>query len=112
MSREKDIFNEISEIKKKLSLIDEFRIGTLSKQWNVCGNPSCRCKDKNNPQKHGPYNKLSYTRKGKKGSEFVKEENFESVSNEIAVYKNFKFLTEKWIDLCLELSNLRKSKVK
>jgi hypothetical protein len=91
--------------------IDEFRIGTLSKQWNVCGNPSCRGKDKNDPQKHGPYNKLSYTRKGKKGSEFIKEENVQSISEGISTYKEFKSLTEEWIDLCLELSNTRKKTI-
>lgn len=108
MRTEEAIFNEIQEVKKKLLEIDEFRIGTLSKQWNVCGNPSCRCKDKNDPQKHGPYNKLSYTRKGKKGSEFIKEENVKSISEGISTYKEFKSLTEEWIDLCLELSNTRK----
>ncbi|MGC9328602.1 MAG: DUF6788 family protein [Candidatus Hinthialibacter sp.] len=28
------------------------RPGALSQQYNVCGNPRCRCKDPQHPQKH------------------------------------------------------------
>lgn len=45
--------------------------GTLEKRFNVCGKPGCRCKDKVNPQKHGPYYRLSYNLKGKNSSIFV-----------------------------------------
>ena len=45
--------------------------GSISKQWNVCGNPNCRCKDKDNPKKHGPYYQLSFTIGGKSSSMFL-----------------------------------------
>lgn len=39
--------------------------GTLEQYYNVCGKPGCRCKDKENPKKHGPYYRLSYSIRGK-----------------------------------------------
>ena len=33
--------------------------GSIVKQGNVCGKAVCRCKRKNNPILHGPYNYLS-----------------------------------------------------
>jgi hypothetical protein len=48
--------------------------GSISSQLNVCGMPGCRCKDKRNPKKHGPYFQLSYGAKGKSSSMFIKEE--------------------------------------
>lgn len=47
--------------------------GSINRQFNVCGMPGCRCKDKENPRKHGPYFQLSYGAKGKSSSMFVKE---------------------------------------
>jgi len=48
--------------------------GSLEEHYNVCGKAQCRCKDKVNPQKHGPYYRLSYSLKGKNSSVFVKKE--------------------------------------
>lgn len=42
--------------------------GTVGEHYNVCGKTPCRCKDKDNPQKHGPYYQLSYNLKGKNSS--------------------------------------------
>ena len=52
---------QIRKIKKNLEELGEIMPGSLSKQYNVCGNPNCRCKDSVNPRKHGPYYNLSYT---------------------------------------------------
>ena len=51
--------------------------GSIKKQWNVCGMPGCRCKDPENPQKHGPYFQLSFTLAGKSTSMFVKDDEYE-----------------------------------
>jgi len=48
--------------------------GSLEEHYNVCGKAQCCCKDKVNPQKHGPYYRLSYSLKGKNSSVFVKKE--------------------------------------
>ena len=99
----------IETIKRKLSDLGDMRPGSLSTQFNVCGNPTCRCKDPENPKKHGPYYQISYTYKGRSKSEFVKMEDLEAVKQQLKNYQQFKKLTAEWIDLSLELARLRKS---
>jgi hypothetical protein len=99
----------IETIKRKLSALGDMRPGSLSTQFNVCGNPTCRCKDPENPKKHGPYYQLSYTHKGRSKSEFVKKEDLSEVKRQIRNYQQFKKLTGVWVDLSLELAKLRKS---
>ena len=41
----------IETIKRNLSALGDMRPGSLSTQFNVCGNPTCRCKDPENPEK-------------------------------------------------------------
>ena len=108
MNTIKSIQKRISQIKEELSCLSEFKIGSLSKQWNVCGNPKCKCKDKSNPQKHGPYNKLSYTWKGISKTEFIKEEHLDEVNSKLSLYKDFRKLTDEWVDACLEISRIQK----
>lgn len=47
--------------------------GVLEKRLNICGKADCRCKDKVNPQLHGPYYRLCYNVKGKASTVFVPE---------------------------------------
>lgn len=47
--------------------------GSISEQYNVCGTPNCRCKDKVNPRKHGPQKRLSYTHGGRNSTMVVKK---------------------------------------
>jgi len=47
------------QIKAELAALGEMRPGSLSRQYNVCGKPNCRCKDPQNPQRHGPCYQLS-----------------------------------------------------
>ena len=103
------ILERITSIKTQLNELGELRPGSISQQYNVCGNPTCRCKDKKNPQKHGPYHKLSYKRKGKGSTEFIKEGDLDKVTEQIANYKKLKELTGEWIDLSIELAALRKT---
>ena len=44
---------------KKLGSLKHILRGSIVKQGNVCGKAVCRCKRKNNPILHGPYNYLS-----------------------------------------------------
>lgn len=99
----------IETIKGKLSALGDMRPGSLSTQVNVCGNPTCRCKDKDDPKKHGPYYQISYTHKGRSKSEFVKREDLAEVKKQIGNYRRFKQLAGEWVDLSLELARLRKS---
>lgn len=80
----------------------------MSKQYNVCGNPTCRCKDKENPKKHGPYYQLSYTHKGRSKTEFVRKGTEKQIKQELKNYGKFKRLTREWVDLSLEIARLRR----
>jgi hypothetical protein len=103
---------KIERIKKKIATLGEPRPGTLSRQFNVCGNPKCACKDKENPKRHGPYNQLSYTRGGKSRTEFVKKEDLAAVKKQLRDYAALMRLKDEWLDCSLELSKLRKEEAK
>ena len=92
----------ILEIKNEIMGLGEIRNG------NVCGNPTCRCKDKDNPQKHGPYYQLSYRFNKKSTSQVVSAENIDKVRQQLAVYKTFVKLKDEWLGVSIELSKLRK----
>jgi len=51
-------------------------------QYNVCGTPGCHCKAAP-PVKHGPYYQVSFTRKGKSGSKFVKRPDLPEVRKQL-----------------------------
>ncbi|MDP2929076.1 MAG: hypothetical protein Q8O01_03300 [Candidatus Omnitrophota bacterium] len=48
------------QIVKKLAALKHILRGSIVKQGNICGKPICKCKRKNNPVLHGPYNYLSH----------------------------------------------------
>lgn len=98
----------IVQIKKRLSELGDMRPGSISKQYNVCGNPTCRCKHPEKPQKHGPYYQISYTRKGRSTSEFVKSEKVTEVKKQLKNYQAFKKLTDEWVELSLAIAKLKK----
>jgi len=98
----------ISEIKKEIGKIKSMRPGSISEQFNVCGNPNCHCKDKDNPQKHGPYYQLSYTFKGRSTTEFIKPEKLEKVQSQIQAHKKFKALSAEWIELSVYIAKEEK----
>jgi len=108
----KSLQSQIQGIKEALLELGEMRPGSLSKQYNVCGNPSCRCKDAKNPKKHGPYYQVSYTHRGKSSSMFVKREEVKEVREQLANYQRFKKLTDKWVRLSLEIAKLRRQQAK
>lgn len=85
----KKLNDRLTELLNKGSMIP----GSITKQWNVCGMPGCRCKDPENPQKHGPYFQLSFTLAGKSTSMFVREEEFEKMTEATERYREFKSLS-------------------
>jgi hypothetical protein len=82
------------------------RPGSLSQQYTACQKPGCKCVDPLHPQKHGPFQKLSYTHHGKSTTQFVRPQFVGEVRQQLAAYKKFKALTQKWVALALELSKL------
>lgn len=102
----KEIENKIEKIKRELLKIEGMRPGSLSEQYNVCGVAKCKCKDKENPQKHGPYVQLSFTHQGKGGTKFIRKPFVKKIEKETGQYKKFKELTNQWIALAMERSDL------
>ena len=107
---EKGLLARIEEIKQEISGLGEMRCGSLREQYNVCGSPKCKCKDKENPRKHGPYYQLSYTHRKKNTSEFVSKENVAAVQLQVASHQRFIELKDEWIDATIELTKLRKKR--
>lgn len=101
----------IRQIKQDLLGLGEMRPGSLSKQYNVCGNPTCRCKDPKQPKRHGPYYQVSYTHRGKSTTEFVRRGMEAAVKSELDNYRRFKKLTEEWVGLSLRIAKLRRKAV-
>ena len=104
--QEAQIERQIEKVKRDLAALGDLRPGSLSTQYNVCGSPGCRCKA-TPPEKHGPYYQVSFTRKGKSSTKFVRKEDLRAIRKQLKNYENMKMLVDRWIDLATELSNLR-----
>lgn len=96
----------IRNIKHQITELGDLRPGALSKQYNICGNPTCRCKA-DPPIKHGPYYQISFTRHGKSSSQFVREEDLDEVQQQLENYRLLRQLVDEWITASAELSGLR-----
>jgi len=99
--RLQQIQRQINQIKEDLARLGPLHPGSLSRQYNVCGKPGCRCKDPHNPHRHGPYYKVSYVYRGRFSSRFIPRDQAKAVRLELANYKRLRDLTEKWVGLSL-----------
>ena len=97
---------QIERVKQDLVSLGDLRPGSLSKQYNVCGNPKCRCKE-DPPRKHGPYYQLSFTRKGKSRTKFIKNPHVSMVKKHLTNYTQLRRLIDQWIELSTELCQLK-----
>ncbi len=102
MKKLEAIEKKIAKVKLELTSLGDMHPGSLTQQYNVCGVKNCKCKDKENPQKHGPYYQLSFTNKGKSSSRFIKKENLAECKKLIDNYQKFKGITVKWKELSVE----------
>lgn len=98
----------IERIKREIGKLDRIHPGSLSQQYNVCGNAQCRCKA-DPPQKHGPYHQVSFSWRGKSSSRFVRKEDLARVKRELKNYQLLRELTDEWIELSFELAKLAKA---
>ena len=108
MHTETQLQRRIRTIQACLAKLGPMRSGSLSKQYNVCGTPGCRCKDPDHPRKHGPYDHLNYVWRGRSLTEFVKPQDVAALRKQLAVYKRFRALTGEWVDLSVELARRRR----
>jgi len=95
---------QIAKLKQELLELGDLHPGSLSRQYNVCGKPGCRCKDPKNPRRHGPYHKVSYVYRGRSTSRFVSRDQVKEIQAELANYKRFRKLTDAWVGLALKLA--------
>lgn len=109
MSTIKQLEKKIQRIKEKLINIGDIHPGSLSEQWNVCGSKGCKCKDPKNPQKHGPYCKLSFTHKGKGGTRFIQPQFIDEIQKQIKNYKVFTTLIDEWKTAAMEVTKMKMS---
>jgi len=98
---------KIERIKQKLFALGDMHPGSLAKQFNICGNPNCRCKDPENPKKHGPYYQLSFVHRGRSTSRFIRKEFVVEVKRQITNHKKFKLLIDEWKGLATDLAKMR-----
>ena len=96
----------IDKIKQQITILGDLRPGNLTKQYNVCGKPDCRCKA-TPPRKHGPYYQLSFTWKGKSKSQFVRRQDLAVVKKQLRNYRRLRQLLDRWLVLAMELSRGR-----
>jgi hypothetical protein len=92
--RVQQIERKIDGIKKGLLEIGPMRPGSLTRQYK-------------DPQHHtGAYWQISYTRRMKSRTEYVRREWVKGIRRQIANHKRFKSLVEQWVDLGIEHSRL------
>ena len=102
--RIQDLEQQIAEIKNDLLGLGPLHPGSLSRQYNVCGKPGCRCKHPARPRRHGPYYKVSYVYRGRFTSRFVPRREARAVRAELANYKRLRKLVEAWVGLAIRLA--------
>ncbi len=100
------IDQKIAEIKNQLLALGPMHPGSISEQHHVCQQPGCRCMAKKNPQRHGPYSKLSFVYHGKQTCRFVRPQWVDELSAQLEVYKTFRDLTDQWIALSIQRAQL------
>jgi len=92
--RQAQIEKQIQNIKEELDRLGPMRPGSLTRQY------------KRPKEKEGAYYQLSYTHKMRSRTEYVRPQFVEEIRQQVGVYKRFKKLVEKWIDLAIEDSQL------
>lgn len=103
--------DRIRRVKAKLSELGELRPGVLSEQYNVCGTPGCRCKA-TPPERHGPYYQLSWSRKRKSATRFVRRPELRAVRGQLRNYRRLQQLIDEWVDASLEICEIKRKQAR
>jgi len=108
----KQIQKRIAAIQQTLADLGPIHPGSISEQYNVCGNPDCCCKDAQRPRKHGPYYQLSYTCRGRHSTRFVRAEQLAGLREKLENYRCLRQLLAEWIGLAVEQERLERQRAK
>jgi hypothetical protein len=101
-----DLDEKILHLKNQLMKLGPLHPGSLSRQYQVCGKPGCKCIDPQKPRPHGPYAKLTYVYHGKFTCRFVRAGSLTEVTALVAAFKTFRQLTDEWIALAIQRGQL------
>jgi hypothetical protein len=112
MPNRAQVQRRLAHLQRELLALGPVHPGSISEQYNVCGQPGCRCKDPKNPQKHGPYYQLSFTWRGKSSTRFLRPEQVELMRQKVANYKRLRELMNEWVSLGVELERAEREKEK
>jgi hypothetical protein len=104
----KQMEQRIAAIKAALVDLGPLHPGSLSKQFNVCGKPGCRCKAPRHPRRHGPYYQLNYVFRGKKTSLFISRDQVAQLRAQLANYKTLRRSTDRWIGLAIQVAQMKR----
>ena len=105
-TRVQELRRRIERIQQQLLELGDLRPGSLSEQYNVCGNPGCRCKE--DPSKrHGPYYQLSWTRAKKSTTRFIRKPDAPTVKEQMKNYDLLRTLVDDWVDASIEICELK-----
>jgi len=85
----------IRKLKEQLMTLGPMRPGSLTRQYRL---PK---------EKKRPFYQISYTHRMRGHSEYVRPENLAALRKEIANFRRFKKLIDRWVDLALKASQLR-----
>lgn len=96
------IDEKILRLKHQLLALGPLHPGSLSRQYQVCGKPGCKCCDPTKPRPHGPYTKLTYVYHGKFTCRFVRADSIPEVTALVAAFKTFRQLTDDWVALSIQ----------
>ncbi len=100
------IDEKILRLKQQLLTLGPLHPGSLSRQYQVCAKPGCKCCDPKKPRPHGPYTKLTYVHRGKYTCRFVRAGSVQEVSALLATFKTFRQLTQEWVALSIQRAQL------
>lgn len=93
---------KIAVLRRQLAGLGPLHPGSVSLQYQVCGNPGCRCMHPQKPQRHGPYYKLAYVHRGKPVCRFVRADCVTEMQRRLANYKRFRDIIDRWTFLSIQ----------
>ncbi len=93
--KQQQIEQKIKKIKLQLQEIGAMRPGALNQQFS------------NKEEKKGGFWQLSYTHKMKGHTEYVRKPFLPQIKAEAKEYRKFRKLMESWVELSIELSQLK-----
>jgi uncharacterized protein DUF6788 len=103
-----DLERKRAQLYRKLSLVGDFRRGTVSERYRRCGKKNCACARPGHPG-HGPHYQWSTTTKGNKSLSRNLElgVDLEKALSEHTNYREFLELTEELIEVNERICRLR-----